>query len=145
MASADEKQAKQDARDYAASAAQQGKERLHTEVGKAAKAFSGRPLRSAGDLSRYMIGGFTGDPVAKAGKPKTAPKKVVARTRTIARRAPVVTKRYVQPVRTQTQTSTQDQRESNAIAAKVRTSTAAAAAAAAAAARVRASQNQRER
>jgi chemotaxis protein histidine kinase CheA len=60
MATAAEKQAKQDAKDAAAQSVTVGKSRLG-EVNSAG-AFAGRRLRSAGDLSRYGIGGFLDDP-----------------------------------------------------------------------------------
>lgn len=68
MATAAEKQAKQDERDAARNAIGVGKARLQTEVGSAGRAFAGRQLRSAGDLSRYSIGGFLDDPVAQAAQ-----------------------------------------------------------------------------
>lgn len=78
MATAQEKEAKQAAVDASTAAVSVGKGRLKTEIGSAAKAFSGRPLRAAGDLSRYKVGGFLDDPYA-AGvlrgqpRPKSTP------------------------------------------------------------------------
>lgn len=69
MATADEKQAKQDARDAARQSVTVGQQRLATEVNRAAAAFPQRRLRSAGDLSRYAIGGFLSDPNAAPPPP----------------------------------------------------------------------------
>jgi hypothetical protein len=103
MATAAEKEAKQAARDVAASSITQGQERL-AAVGKAASAFPQRRLRASGDLSRYAIGGFLSDalppigspaPVVKpAAKAKTAPtpRKVARRTIAPAKK-PITTRR----------------------------------------------------
>ena len=72
MATAAEKEARQAARDVARSAIGVGQARLQAEQPRAAGAFPVRRLRSAGDLSRYAIGGFADDPLAPI--PTTAPK-----------------------------------------------------------------------
>lgn len=74
MATADEKQAKQDALDASRASVTTGQERLQTEVGQAGAAFPARRLRSAGDLSRYAIGGFLSDPNAPLPVPGTTTK-----------------------------------------------------------------------
>lgn len=85
MATAEEKQAKQDALDAQRAAVKTGQQRLQTEVGQAAAAFPQRRLRSSGDLSRYAIGGFLSDPNAPlpipGQKPPTAPKPVATGSR----------------------------------------------------------------
>lgn len=73
MATAEEKQAKQDALDATRASVTVGQRRLQTEVGQAAAAFPARRLRSAGDLSRYAIGGFLSDPNAPLPVPGTGP------------------------------------------------------------------------
>ena len=64
MATAEEKQAKQDTRDAARQSITVGQSRLQSEVGQASSAFPQRRLRTAGDLTRYAIGGFLSDPNA---------------------------------------------------------------------------------
>ena len=63
MATAEEKQAREDAKAAARQASVVGQQRLQTEVAST-KAFQARRLRAAGDLSRYTIGGFLDDPNA---------------------------------------------------------------------------------
>ncbi len=91
MATAEEKQAKQDARDLARSSIVQGQQRLAAEVPRAGSAFRSRRLRSAGDLSRYAIGGFFGDalpPIASPGASKPpAPKPAAPKPKAAAKRA----------------------------------------------------------
>ena len=67
MATGAEKEARQAARDAARASIVQGRARLAAEQPRAAGAFPVRRLRSAGDLSRYAIGGFLDDPFAAAG------------------------------------------------------------------------------
>lgn len=67
MATAQEKQAAQDARDAARQSITQGQQRQAAEIGRAAAAFPQRRLRTSGDLSRYAIGGFLSDPGATPG------------------------------------------------------------------------------
>jgi hypothetical protein len=74
MATAGEKEAKEAARDAARAAVVTGQSRLQTEVGNAAKAFSSRRLRSAGDMTRYRIGGFLDDPMGPNAGASTTPR-----------------------------------------------------------------------
>lgn len=74
MATAQEKEYKQAVRDVARSSIVQGAERQAAAIPRASTAFPQRRLRAAGDLSRYAIGGFTGDVTAPLPTPKPTSK-----------------------------------------------------------------------
>jgi len=98
MATAEEKEARQAARDVAKSSVVQGQQRLGAEVAKAASAFPVRRLRTSGDLSRYAIGGFLDDalpPIAMAAPATAAAASAKAKPRTAARKKAVATKPVV--------------------------------------------------
>lgn len=85
MATAAEKEYKQAVRDAARASVVQGSQRQAAEVPRAGAAYPVRRLRSAGDLSRYQIGGFADDPLAPV--PVKAPKPGGSKAATAARRS----------------------------------------------------------
>ena len=94
MATAEEKESKQAVRDIARASIVQGKQRQAAEIPRAGGAYPARRLRSAGDLSRYAIGGFAGDPLAPINATPPKAKKPAARRATTTTKKAAVRQTY---------------------------------------------------